>query len=292
MYTDPDRKISAFADPDPAPRLLTSLELTKMEATTLLKKFIYIVTMICIVSALPRLQASAAEESGYTPGKVYIADSADLLSDSEENELYDVMETGTAYGNMVFMTIEDALGYNSSDYIEMIYQTTDTLAGTDAVIFLIDMDNRLLWISGYGKLKSIITPDYGNLITDNVYTYARDAEYGQCAIRGYTQIVAKLDGQRIAGPLRTAGNFSIAIIFAAVATFLFAYLSSRARRAGDKAILSNIDRRINMSNPTAVHTTTTRIYDPPSSSSSGGGGSRGGGGGGGGFHGGGGGHGF
>ncbi len=232
-----------------------------------------------------------AEEA--TPNyEVFIADDADLLDEKEESELYEVMEHGTEYGNMVFLTITDALGYNSSDYIEMIYQTTEVLAGTNAVIFIIDMDNRLLWISGYGTLKKIITPDYGNLITDNIYKYAGDERYGVCAVEGYTQVVAKLQGSRIAGSLRTLGNLSIAIILAAVASFFFAYITSVSRKASDQAILSNIERRISLTNPNVVKGRTEKIYDPPSSSSSGGGGSRGGGGGGGGFHGGGGGHGF
>ena len=255
----------------------------------------YAAASACIISVmilLPCMHAKASDGSGSQAGRVYIADGADLLTDSEEQELFDTMKEGAGYGNMVFVTTDDAVGYNSSDYIEMLYQTTDVLRGTDAVIYIIDMDNRMLWITGYGTLKKIITPDYGNLITDNVYKYASDERYGACAIEGYRQIVAKLDGEKIAGPLRTAGNFSIAIILAAVLSFLFAYITSSSRRASDTDIVANIERRINMKNPNIVHTTTQRIYDPPSSSSSGGGGSRGGGGGGGGFHGGGGGHGF
>ena len=255
----------------------------------------YAIVTACILSVmflLPCMCVKASDGSASQPGRVYIADGADLLTDSEEQELFDIMKEGVGYGNMVFVTINDAVGYNSSDYIEMLYQTTDVLQGTDAVIYLIDMDNRMLWISGYGSLKKIITPDYGNLITDNVYTYASSERYGTCAVSGYKQIIAKLEGERIAGPLRTAGNFSIAVILAAVLSFLLAYITSSSRRANNADIVANIERRINMTNPNIVHTTTQRIYDPPSSSSSGGGGSRGGGGGGGGFHGGGGGHGF
>lgn len=255
---------------------------------------IFLAAFACTLSVmilLPCMRAQASSDTGSQSGRVYIADGADLLTDAQEQELFEVMKGGVGYGNMVFVTTDNTVGYNSSDYIEMLYQTTDVLNGTDAVIYLIDMDNRMLWISGYGALKKIITPDYGNLITDNIYRYASDERYDICAVEGYTQIIAKLEGERIAGPLRTAGNFSIAIILAAVLTFLFAYITSSSRKAKDEDIVANIDKRINITNPNIVHTTTQRIYDPPSSSSSGGG-SRSGGGGGGGFHGGGGGHGF
>ena len=153
------------------------------------------------------------------------------------------------------------------------------------------MDNRLLWITGYGALKKTISPDYANLITDNVYKYATDGNYARAAITGFKQIVDRLGGSRLSGSLRTAGNFSIAVILAAVLCFLFAYVTSVSKKAKDEAVLANIERYINMSNPSIVHTTTQRIYDPPSSSSGSGGGFRSSGGGGG-FHGGGGGHGF
>ena len=229
-------------------------------------------------------------ESGSAAGEVYIADGADLLTSSEEEELYGVMKPGTSYGNMVFVTIDHAMGYSASDYIEMLYQTSDTLKGTDAVIFMIDMDNRKLWISGYGGLKKVITPDYGNLITDNIYTYAGDERYKDCAVHGYEMIISRLDGERISGPLRTLGNLSIVIIFAAVLCFMLAYLMSASRKADIKAIVSGVDRNLNMGNPEIKHTRTEKIYVPPSSS--GGGRSGGFSGGGGGFHGGGVGHGF
>ena len=255
-----------------------------------ISRILSFICMVIIAAALIPARAFAADSN---PGVVYIADSADLLSESEEQELYDVMKDGAQYGNMVFITIDDAMGYVSKDYIEMLYQTSEQLQGTDAVIYMIDMDNRLLWITGYGALKKTITPDYGNLITDNVYKYATEGNYAKAAIMGFKQIVDRLGGSRLSGSLRTAGNFSIAVILAAVLCFLFAYVTSVSKKAKDADLVANIERYINMSNPNIAHTTTQRIYDPPSSSSSGGGGSRSfGGGGGGGFHGGGGGHGF
>lgn len=248
-------------------------------------------TMILIISMLSAPAVRAADTDPVQVGYIYIADSAELLSDAEEDELYNIMHDGTYYGDMVFVTITDADGYNSSDYIERLYQTSSELAGRDAVIFLIDMDNRLLWISGYGALKNVITPDYGNLITDNIYRYAKDGEFGRCAAEGYRQIVRKLGGERISGPLRTGGNLCIALILAEVLCFLYAYMGSVARKTDESDILDNVVRQINIYNPSVVKTRTQKIYDPPSSSS--GGGSRGGGhSSGGGFHGGGGGHGF
>ncbi len=251
-----------------------------------------VISAATLAAPLLALTARAEDEQQAGMYDVYIGDYADLLTDEEENELYYVMVEGAGSGNMVFMTIDDAGGYTSKDYIEMMYQTTDVFRDTDAVIYLIDMDNRLLWITGYGSLKKVLTPDYANLITDNVYKYAKSEEYGECAITGYRQIIQRLSGSRVSGALRGVGNLCIAVIIAEVLCFTFAYVTSAARKAKDDEILDNVERMMNIQNPTVKKTTTKRIYDPPSSSS--GSGSRGGGGfgGGGGFSGGGGGHGF
>ena len=250
--------------------------------------------LFLLIAALPvGLQAEEDADVSENPAgaaeyMVYIGDDAGLLTDAEEEELYTVMLDGTAYGNMVFMTVDDAEGYKSKDYIEMRYQTDSSLRGTDAVVYLIDMDNRMLWITGYGADKKLITADYANLITDNVYKYAKSGEYAKCAVKGYQQISRRLSGGRVSGTLRGVGNLCIAVIIAEILCFVIAYVSSVSRKAEEEEILENIERTVNIHNPGITHTGTRRIYDPPSKSSGSSGGSSGGGG----FSGGGGGHGF
>lgn len=247
-----------------------------------------LITLMTLIP-LSEVRAQDTEDVFYD---VFLWDDADLLTDEEEDELYDVMADGTEYGNMVFVTTDHTEGYKTKDYIEKLYQTTEELAGTDAVIYMIDMDNRMLWITGYGKDKKIITPDYGNLITDNVYKYAKDGDYATCAINGFSQIYRRLAGSRVSGPLRGVGNLCIAVILSEILCFVVAYVTSTAKKTKNKVILANIEKRINISNPQVKKKGTRKIYDPPKSSShssSGGGRSSGGGGG---FSGGGGGHGF
>ena len=42
-------------------------------------------------------------------------------------------------------------------------------------IFVIDMDNRNIWIHSNGAINRTINKAYAETITDNVYTYASDA---------------------------------------------------------------------------------------------------------------------
>ena len=252
------------------------------------KRLLIIAALLIVFSAAFCVRTQAAETD--KPYDVIIRDFADLLADEDEDELYYTMLEGADYANMVFMTIDDAEGYSSRDYIEMVYQTDDSLKGTNAVIYLIDMDNRLLWISGYGEVSRQVTADYGNLITDNVYKYAKNGDFAACAVRGYKQIVQRLEGNRVSGSLRGVGNLCIAVILAEILCFVIAYVSSAVGKTKTDEILSNIDQSVNIQEPVVRKTGSRRVYAPPKSSGgSGGGGYRSSGGG---FHGGGGGHGF
>ena len=135
--------------------------------------------------------------------------------------------------------------------------------------------------------EKLITSDYANLITDNVYRYAKRGDYITCAQEGFSQIIKRLGNKSVSGALRSVGNLCIALISALVICFLLAYVTSVARKTKDDIILDNIDRNINIQNPRVKKEATRRIYDPPSSSSgsSTGGGHGGGGGGHGGGHG-------
>ncbi len=262
---------------------------TKVKIVSFITAAVFIIAaFIAPASAFISL---ASEDESSNSYEAYIADFSDLLTDEEENELYYLMREGAEYGNMVFVTIDDAQGYKTKDYIEKMYQTDEVLKGTNAVIYMIDMDNRLLWISGYGDNRKTITPDYGNLITDNIYKYAKDGDYYTCAIKGFEQINQRLAGSRVAGALRSVGNLCMAVIIAEILCFTFAYVTSVAKKAGDDQILENLDFAVNLQNPKVKKTGTRKVYDPVRSSGSSGGG-RSGGGGGGGFSGGGGGHGF
>ena len=254
--------------------------------------FIFAALLLVAAFLLPMsaLFAKAQEDGESAVYDAYIGDYADLLTDEQEQELYAIMAEGVGYGNMVFMTIDDAQGYKTKDYIEMIYQTEDIFKDTDAVFYMIDMDNRLLWITGYGADRKLITPDYGNLITDNVYKYAKSGDYAKCANEGYRQIVQRLSGSRVSGALRGVGNLCIAVIIAEILCFAVAYATSAAKKTDADEILENIERMENIQKPGVKKTGRRKIYDPPSSSSGSSGGRSGGGGGG--FSGGGGGHGF
>lgn len=224
--------------------------------------------------------------------RVVVEDDAGLLTEEQRAELADVMQPITAYGNVAFKTI----GKNASSTENYARNYYKNIFGTDSgTLFLIDMDNRNIWIFSDGAVYKVITTAYANTVTDNVYRYASAANYYECAAEAFREIYALLEGERIAQPMKYISNALLALLLAMLINFGLVTYFTRLKKSSEDEILSNIDRKFTFTKPNAVYTHQTRVFDPVSTSSGGsggGGGSSGGGGGGGSSSGGGGGHSF
>ena len=226
-------------------------------------------------------------ETGYS---VIIEDDASLLSNDEKKQLAETMKDITPYGDVAFKSI-DYNPYSTETYIERYY---NSIFGTGSgTVFLIDMDNRNIWIYSDGSIYSTITTAYANVITDNVYTYASDKDYFTCANKAFIQEAALLHGRRISQPMKYISNALLAIVIAILINYFIVRQTSRVRKASDNEIVNGVFANNAFNNVSVNFIRQTRTYSPRSSSSSGSsGGHSGGGGGGGGHRGGGGGHSF
>ena len=222
------------------------------------------------------------EDTGY---KVIIEDDAELLREDELARLYSEMIPLTQYGNIIFKTI------NSNDSSAQLYARRYYYAefgNKSGTLFLIDMDNRMIYIFSDGSNYKYITSDKANIITDNVYRYATNQQYYDCASVAFSQILTTLQGDKIAEPMRYISNGLISLTFAFFISFIVVLINTNIRKATNAEILKNCGVSFSISNVKAVKTGQSRKYSPQSSSS--GGSSGGGGGGGGSSSGGGGGH--
>ena len=226
-------------------------------------------------------------ETGYS---VIIEDDASLLSNDEKIQLAETMKDITPYGDVAFKSI-DYNPYSTETYIERYY---NSIFGTGSgTVFLIDMDNRNIWIYSDGSIYSTITTAYANVITDNVYTYASDRDYFSCANKAFIQEAALLQGRRISQPMKYISNALLAIAIAILINYFIVRQTSRVRKASDNEIVNGVFANNAFNNVSVNFIRQTRTYSPRSSSSSGSSsGHSGGGGGGGGHSGGGGGHSF
>ena len=215
-----------------------------------------------------------------------IDDKAALFSEDEINSLHDIMKDSTQYGHIAFVTLNEN-SYSTQTFARDFYHTTfGTQSGT---LFVIDMDNRYMYIFSDGQNYKVINSSKADSITDNVYKYATQGNYYKCASEAFSQIYTVLDGGKIAEPMKNICNVFLSLTFGFFLCFFYATAVSRIKVASTKEIMNNIKRNVSIQNIVPTKTGTRRVYSPQSDSSSGG---SSGGGGGGGSSGGGGGHSF
>lgn len=221
--------------------------------------------------------------------EAFIDDSANLLSEDEKLQLLEDITSLTEYGNVAFVstnTNDYAVEYFASNYYHSHFSTT---SGT---IFIVDMSNRKIYIFSDGNNYRVITSSKAYSITDNVYLYARDGDYYNCARNAFKDVKTLLDGGKILEPMRYTSNIFIALTISFLFSFIIVLLKSKTNKITNKSIANNCNIDYNISNVDAKKTGSHKVYSPVESSSGGSSGGGGGGGGGGGSSGGGGGHSF
>ena len=209
--------------------------------------------------------------------KALLEDDADLLSETEETALFEAMQPITEYGNVAFKSVDQ--NSTDTDSIAQIYYNKHF--GSDSgTVFVIDMDNRNIYIHSDGSMYRTITKSMAYTITDNVYTYATDGDYYSCAYHAYSQILTKMEGGKVAQPMKYTSNIFLALLLALLINYFFVKATSKAKKVKDDELLSNLPMQCMVTNARTQFTHQTKRYDPPSSSGGGGGGRSGGGGGG------------
>lgn len=223
------------------------------------------------------MQESAVEYINEATGYcAKVEDTAGLLSREQCSLLLEDMKGITAYGNVAFHST-DRNSTTASSYAQQYYYSQ---FGSDSgTIFLIDMNNRMLYIFSNGSVYRIITKGRADTITDNIYTYATNGDYYTCAAAAFSQELVLLEGGRISQPMKYISNGLLALVFALLINYCIVRLSSGTRKPSDEEVLKGLTARQNLMNFQVQQTHSDRVYSPRSS---GGGGSGGGGGGGGG----------
>lgn len=221
---------------------------------------------------------------------ILIEDDAGLLSSDEVLKLKNDMKNLTKYGNIAFKSISSNSS-STANYASDYYH--EKFGSSSGSLFLIDMDNRKIYIFSDGNNYKYITNSKANIITDNIYTYASRKDYYNCASMAYSQMNTILSGGKIAEPMRYISNSLISLILSFLFCYLFVFFSSKIKKASMNEILRGCDISYKIDNVHAEKTGMDSKYDPISDSSSySGGGSSSSGGGGGSSSGGGGGHSF
>lgn len=218
------------------------------------------------------VSAAVVYENPDTKYQIIIEDKADLLSEMEEEQLAEEMWEITVYGNAAFVTIGQNPYSSAEEFIENFYQ--ECFQASSGTVFLIDMDYRKIWIHSNGRIYQTITKSYANIITDNVYSYASEQEYYQCASVAFRQITTLLQGEKIAQPMKYICNALLAVVMAFLINYFIVMMYSKSRKPSDTEVLAKIPTQYKLSNPKVELIRETKRYSPVSSSSKGSGGGR------------------
>ena len=177
------------------------------------------------------------KEKPTSPGTVAIYDEAKLLSAEEEEKLLTVMNRLTEYGSVVFMTVSR----NNATTERLAVAEYDKLLGTDSgILFLIDMDNREIYIETDGYIGSVITRGKARIITDNVYRYASKNQYYSCAEKTFSQTEKLLLGEDIPQPMMYASNAVIAVVLGLLINFLVLRSLNRKKEVSVRELSDNV----------------------------------------------------
>lgn len=146
-----------------------------------------------------------------------LQDNAELFSEEEEMQLYKVMEPITRYGGVAFVTNKDAHSDLAADvarsYCERFFD------GKSGVVFLLDMHKRRIEFYSTGEIYDVMGEAWSDIIADNVYEYATNGQYFDCAQKAFTQINTILEGGTVAAPMRMVSS----VLFGTAWTFMFLY---------------------------------------------------------------------
>ena len=254
------------------------------------------ITFILILTALISVPVMAADKEEYNENTSYAAvieDDAGLIYDMDT--VMESMLPITEYGNVMLKTIDE----NDTTAASFARAYLHSRFGTQSsVLFLIDMDNRMIYIFSDGAIYKTITTSKAEVITDNIYKYAKRGDYDSCAAEAFEQIYTLLEGHRIAEPMHIIGIALISVLLGLIICFMIIWRSTKKKPVGTDELIKGTDTSVRITEPVASFVSTSKVYSPVSTgggSSSGGGSSGGGGGssgGGGGSSGGGGGHSF
>ena len=262
---------------------------------TLVRSSAILTAMLIMLAFLASAVITRADglqyEENVNGNTIAIVDDAGLLSESDRADLVQSMRPVAEFCSVLLLTTNS----NSSSQENYAWQRGSQIFGQDVsfTVFLIDMDNRQIYIGSTADIRKTLTTARAHTITDNIYKYASNGDYAGCARAAFDQMATVLNGGKIPEPMKIIGCALIALIGGLTVCYIIMSSAGKIKAASVSEIETGMGRNeINVSNINKRKLSTVFVAAAKGGGGSGGGGGgfSGGGGGGGGF--GGGGHGF
>lgn len=186
-------------------------------------------TMICIVSILLYIMMTMPLQAARTVP--LLVDDADLLSDSEENEIEQQLDAvSEKYGmEVVIVTVWGLDGKSAMAYADDYYDYNGYLE--DGILLLISMEDRDWWISTSGEGKRDFTDAGLDYIAEKIIPDLSNGDY-DWAFTTYVQLCDEFIGQARNGQPYDVGNmpaeafaWGTAALIAFVPAFIIALIT-------------------------------------------------------------------
>lgn len=162
----------------------------------------------------------------FAAGQNRVYDYAGLFTTAETQDLE---ESAAEYRektnlDLVIVTIDDAEGKTSREYADDFYDYNGFGVGSDysGALLLIDMDNRMAYLSTTGKAIEILTDSRIQEITDEVASYVGDGQYAKGA-QVFLEKTDEFVNPNIAGRLLIALALAILVGAGSVAAVWYKY---------------------------------------------------------------------
>ena len=176
--------------------------------------------MVVVLGLL--LFGMVASFCSYTPAFAsydHVVDQAELLTSKERAKLDDLLDSYIEKTGMdlVVVTTDDAGGKTAEEYADDFYDENGYGIGKDnsGALLLIDMDNRMIWISTTGEMIDRLTDSKIDSVIDAGYDDLVDGDYDECL----TACVQKL-GKYARGRYIAAWEAVAALILGLAAAFM------------------------------------------------------------------------
>lgn len=209
-------------------KMKTLLKMNSTRTALLISALTLIVTL-SLASVNVFAETYTNSDTGYS---AVIDDTADIMTDKEEQDLLESMKNVTEYGNAYCYTtdakVTDTYHYAASQY--------ERIFGRDAgSIFVIAMGSRQLYLYNQGSFKTVIPDAASNTIVDRHYSLASASEYAQCAQEVFSDVYNTMSGQTLYllyQPLR--------VITVVLLAFLISFLINYFMIAHDRSMPKNV----------------------------------------------------
>lgn len=224
--------------------------------------------------------------------KIY--DFAELLTQEEENTLYTEINNYISNTNldMAVVTIDDNNKTSPRNYADDFYHYNYFGKGTthDGLLFLIDMDNREMWISTNGEAIIMYDDNRLDRILDKTYDKISQKDYDGCvsefideATNYYNNGIPSSNkdayindkGDYIYNSNKSPISIFTFIIPLIISIIIVLIMKGRHKtiRKATTAALYMKEKEITIKEDTFLTSHTDKVYDPPSDSSGSSGGS-------------------